>query len=121
MKINIGTNKGNLVGVEVDKDFNYITMADIIPLVTQKFGELPPLIYGWAPYMEKAIVKPEDYKEKSYYKELNEDMQRIFDAYFSRAVAAGMEFEVLDYLERQIKFGQNIITALQEALYEWDC
>lgn len=122
MKINIGTNKGNIVGIEIDKEWKDITMKDIKLLAKEKFGEIPKVIHGWVPHNSKAIIQPEDYKEKPYYKELDKTTKLIFDSYFSRAIAAGMEFEVTQWLETELEGGEkDIIVALQCALYEWDC
>ena len=47
--INIGTNKKNIVGVEIDKPFKDITIKDIYQIIKDKLGEQKNLmIFGWA-------------------------------------------------------------------------
>lgn len=48
MKINIGTTKGNIVGVTVNKRFVDIRMSDIRDIVLKERGAEARII-GWAP------------------------------------------------------------------------
>lgn len=51
MKINIGTNQGNIVGVEIDKQFNDITFEDIMKIAKQRFPKADHImILGWTPH-----------------------------------------------------------------------
>ena len=46
--INIGTNKKNIIGVEIDKKFNDIQYDDIVDIVREKFGDMKGVnIQGW--------------------------------------------------------------------------
>ena len=46
--INIGTSRGNMVGIEIDKPFNEIRYADILKIVTEKFKDANGArIDGW--------------------------------------------------------------------------
>ena len=51
-KINIGTDHGNLVGIEVDKPFDEISQSDVRKIINEHFtyeGKVVPVhIYGWA-------------------------------------------------------------------------
>ena len=48
-KINIGTTRGNIVGVEIDKPFKDITLKDIHAKVIEKFGTTQAIcVHGWA-------------------------------------------------------------------------
>lgn len=49
IKINIGTSKGNIQNVEIEKDFQDISMSDIRPIVAKHFNrsELAVNISGW--------------------------------------------------------------------------
>jgi hypothetical protein len=48
MKINIGTNKKNIVGVEINKRFNDIKYEDILEIVKKEFGTTKNInIHGW--------------------------------------------------------------------------
>ena len=46
-RINIGTSKGNIVDVKVNKSFSEIKYADILKIAREKFGH-PTYIIGWA-------------------------------------------------------------------------
>lgn len=47
-KINIGTNKKNIVGVEFNKKFEDITIQDIYDVCLKEFGNINKLmIIGW--------------------------------------------------------------------------
>jgi hypothetical protein len=47
MKINIGTTKGNITNVEINKKFEDITYReDILPIMREKFGK-DAYIIGW--------------------------------------------------------------------------
>ena len=118
MKINIGTTKGNLVGVEVNKNWKEIKLNDLIPIVQQKLGNEASII-GWAPHYPKH--NPEEYKQKEFYKNMSNEDKVSFDSYFSRAIAAGMELEVLDFVEEGLCCGETPLQALIYALREWDC
>jgi hypothetical protein len=52
--INIGTNKKNIVGVEIDKPFDEISYADIKQIVEEKYG-IPNTIQiqGWCDVTKK--------------------------------------------------------------------
>ena len=53
-KINIGTTKKNIVGVEIDKPFNKIEFSDIEKIVMEKYKTLKGIsIIGWCPSDEK--------------------------------------------------------------------
>lgn len=118
MKINIGTTKGNLVAFEIDKDWKEIKLNDLIPIVQQKLGNEASII-GWAPYCPKH--DPEEYKQKEFYKNMSNEDKVLFDPLFSRAIAAGMEYEVLSFIEEGFEFGETPLQALTHALREWDC
>ena len=45
--INIGTNKGNIVGVEIDKHFKEIGYQDVLKVAKKHFGEIEFKVYGW--------------------------------------------------------------------------
>lgn len=46
--INIGTTKGNIVGVKFQKKFNDITYHDVMVLVLDKYGDDEKvIIVGW--------------------------------------------------------------------------
>ena len=46
--INIGTNKKNITGVEIDKKFNDIQYDDIVHIVREKLGDMKGvIIQGW--------------------------------------------------------------------------
>ena len=48
-KINIGTNRGNIVGVMIDKPFKDIQTADIYEIAIAKFGTTTTFhVHGWA-------------------------------------------------------------------------
>lgn len=49
MKINIGTESGNIVGVEIDKKFEDIVYNDIREIVNDYFGVHHGSIIGWCP------------------------------------------------------------------------
>jgi len=52
MKINIGTTKGNIVGFEIDKEFDDIRYSeDIHPVIVNRFGTDVGII-GWAPWSD---------------------------------------------------------------------
>ena len=52
--INIGTNKKNIVGVEINKPFEDITFKDIQNIVAEKLGEGHGLtIQGWCDVTKK--------------------------------------------------------------------
>ena len=58
--INIGTDKGSILGIEVEKCFNDITLSDIIEIATIAFDSIDELnIQSWAD------VTPEPKKEIS--------------------------------------------------------
>lgn len=118
MKINIGTTRGNLVGVEVNKNWKEIKLNDLIPIVQRKLGNEASII-GWASYYSKH--DPEEYKQKEFYKNMSNEDKVLFDSYFSRAIAAGMEYEVLSFVEEGLEFGETPLQALTYALREWDC
>lgn len=118
MKINIGTTKGNLVAFQIDKNWKEIKLNDLIPIVQQKLGNEASII-GWAPYYPQH--NPEEYKQKEFYKNMSNEDKVSFDSYFSRAIAAGMELEVLDFVEEGFNFGETPLQALVYALREWDC
>ena len=46
-RINIGCNKGNIIGVEINKKFNDIKYEDILEIVRKERGTENILIYGW--------------------------------------------------------------------------
>jgi len=61
MKINIGTTRGNIVGVEVDKDFEEITYDDIIPFIIEQYGSMKVVaVIGWAPNIEPGDIYVEE-------------------------------------------------------------
>lgn len=48
MKINIGTNKKNFIGVEIDKPFEEITCSDVLQAIPEKYRQDSSLmILGW--------------------------------------------------------------------------
>lgn len=53
MKINIGTELGNIVGVEINKTFEEIEYGDIRPIVREVYGDCQNAVYGWAPNVER--------------------------------------------------------------------
>jgi len=58
--INIGTNKKNIIGVEIDKKFNDIQYDDIVHIVREKLGDMKGvIIQGWcdATYMKSGKNK----------------------------------------------------------------
>ena len=59
--VNIGTNKGCIVGVEFDKPFWMLRYSfDILPKVQESFGKnTPVIVHGWA------NVTPKNNEEKS--------------------------------------------------------
>lgn len=62
MKINIGTNKGNIVAYEMgDKEIEDISLDEIKDIVHRIKG-INTSIYGWAPYsmIDKINDKDED-------------------------------------------------------------
>ena len=47
-RVNIGTNKGNIVNHDMKKPYNQITFADIVLVAKSKFGDGNIHIHGWA-------------------------------------------------------------------------
>ena len=45
--INIGTSKGNMVGIKFNKKYDDITFIDILKRVKRKFGKMGTSIHGW--------------------------------------------------------------------------
>jgi hypothetical protein len=45
--INIGTNKGNITKVELDKPFDKITYQDVCNIVNTRFGTGNCVVIGW--------------------------------------------------------------------------
>lgn len=47
-EINIGTTKGNIVGVTFNKPFNEITFKDVMQVVYEKYGKAEKVqLIGW--------------------------------------------------------------------------
>lgn len=65
--INIGTSLGNIVGVEIDKDFNLIEYSDITNIVIAKFGTNKKFsVFGWAKGIKFDLSKPIDKVSTEY-------------------------------------------------------
>lgn len=52
--INIGTSRGNMAGVEINKPFNDIRYVDVLTIVESKFGNDNSIrVHGWAEVKEE--------------------------------------------------------------------
>lgn len=54
--INIGTNKGNITQVRINKPFKEITATDVYKIALEKYGS-PISIHGWAKVYPKKQKK----------------------------------------------------------------
>lgn len=54
-RINIGTNHGNLPGIEISKPFEDLTGSDVLEIAKQFIKKRPITIYGWAPSITRAF------------------------------------------------------------------
>ena len=54
--VNIGTNKGNIVGIEFNKAFDDIVVREILDVVYEKFG-YEVRLQGWADVTPKQKIK----------------------------------------------------------------
>jgi hypothetical protein len=55
--INIGTNRGNIVGVTMDKPFNKITIDDIYSIASVRYPTGNIRIHGWSDITTKYYTK----------------------------------------------------------------
>lgn len=63
-----------------------------------------------------------NYKEKDYYINLSEEDKAKFTELFKRAEETKLQEEVLEYTTENVEqFDMDPISALEEALEDWDC
>jgi hypothetical protein len=55
--INIGTNKGNIVGVTIDKPFNKITGTDVFAIARKHYPDGNIRVHGWCDITTKDYTR----------------------------------------------------------------